>query len=209
MKAKFFAWLLPLLLLATPGYAQDSAADTLVKGVTDDVMQILRQDKDIQSGSRQKAMDLIQSKIAPHFDFPRMTELAVGRAWRDASPEQREALTNEFRSLLVRTYANALTNYRNQTVAVKPATGPADASEVVVHSRIDQPGGKPVALDYSLERKDGSWKVYDVAVDSVSLVTSYRSNFASELSKGGVDGLVKALQTKTRSLESNAPGVGG
>lgn len=197
---------LPLLLLplAVPA-AQATDPEALVKDVTEEVLSILRQDKELQSGNRQRAVGLIDTKVAPHFDFPRMTALAVGRGWREATPAQQEELAKEFRTLLVRTYANALTTYRDQTVSFKPGRGDANAGEVTVRSQINQAGAPPVALDYQLARSEGGWKVFDVAIDNVSLVTNYRGNFQAEMAKGGIDGLTKALQAKNRNLESSRP----
>jgi phospholipid transport system substrate-binding protein len=189
---------LPLLLAPAAPVAAQEAPDALVKRVSDDVLSILKQDKELQAGNHRKAMSLIEDKVSPHFDFPRMTSLAVGQGWRQANPGQREALTREFRTLLVRTYANALTNYRNQTVTVKPAPGTQKEGEASVHTEINQPGTKPIAVDYRLAKSSNTWKVYDVAIDNVSLVTNYRSNFASEISKGGPDALIKSLQDKNR-----------
>lgn len=198
---RLLPWLLPVFLLL-PGIAAatgDPAA--LVRKVTDDVLTILRQDKSIQGGDRRRAVSLIESEVAPHFDFPRMTGLAVGRAWQRADAGQRQALTGEFRLLLVRTYANALTSFRDQTVTFGPSRTGSDG-QVTVRSRINRPGATPIALDYSLVQSGGDWKVFDVAVDNVSLVTNYRSTFAEEIDKGGVDGLLKLLQTKNRQLET-------
>ncbi|QDF95722.1 hypothetical protein CJ010_03715 [Azoarcus sp. DD4] len=204
MIRRFLTLLLTLPLLFAPAAlaAPGIAADVLVKGVTDEVLAILRQDKALQSGDRHKAVRLIDEKIAPHFDFHRMTSLAVGPTWRQTSFEQREALAREFRTLLVRTYANALTAYRDQTVSFKPTTGPREAGDVTVRSQINQPGATPIALDYRLSRNGDSWKVFDVAVDNVSLVTSYRGNFAAELGKGGPDGLIAALREQNRRFEN-------
>jgi len=196
---------LPFLLLPLALQAQDAAPQALVKDVTEEVLSILRQDKDLQAGNRQRAMGLIESKIAPHFDFTRMTELAVGKTWRDADAAQRQALTKEFRTLLVRTYANALTAYRDQTVSFKPASPAKEAGEVTVRSQINKAGAPPIGLDYQLAQSGGGWKVFDVIIDNVSLVTSYRGSFAVEADKGGIDGLTKALQDKNRRLESNRP----
>jgi phospholipid transport system substrate-binding protein len=192
------------LLAGTPASAQTDArqADSptaLVQGVTDEVLSILREDKALQGGDRKRAIELIETRIAPHFDFSRMTSLAVGRAWQQADDAQREALTKEFRTLLVRTYSNALTSYKDQTVTFKPARGGGNDDEASVHSQINQPGAAPVPLDYRLWRRDGEWKVYDVVVNNVSLVTSYRGSFASELDSGGIEGLLKALQSKNRN----------
>lgn len=189
---------LPLLFAPLASIAAQEAPDALVKSVTDDVLSILKQDKDLQAGDHRKAMSLIEDKVSPHFDFPRMTSLAVGQGWRQANPGQREALTREFRTLLVRTYANALTSYRNQTVTVKPSPGAPKEGDTSVHTEINQPGTKPITVDYRLAKSGDSWKVFDVAIDSVSLVTNYRGSFATEISKGGPDGLIKSLQEKNR-----------
>lgn len=192
-----------LLFAATPGATQERAPDELVKSVTEEVLGILREDRQIQSGDTKRAAELIETRIAPHFDFPRITSLAVGRAWAQADAGQRKALTDEFRKLLIRTYANSLTRYRDQTVTFKPLRPGSDAKEVMVSSELNQPGGQPVALDYRLARTPGGWKVIDVAIANVSLVTSYRSSFATEVGSGGIDGLLKALQAKNR--EEQAP----
>lgn len=199
-------WLLAALLLLAAGalHPQETAPEALVKGVTDEVLALLRQDKDLK-GDRHRAMRLIDDKIAPHFDFHRMTSLAVGPAWRDASFEQREALAREFRTLLVRTYANALTAYRDQTVSFPPAAGNRQGEDVLVRSQINQSGAAPIALDYRLMRSGGGWKVFDVAVDNVSLVTSYRGSFAAELAKGGPDALIAALREQNRRFEPARP----
>jgi len=194
-----------LLLFATiPAAAEERAPDALVKGVTEEVLSILREDEQIKSGDTKRAAEVIETRIAPHFDFPRITALAVGRPWAQADPAQREALTNEFRTLLIRTYANSLTRYRDQTVTFKPVRKGGDPNEVMVNSQINQPGGQPVALDYRLARSPDGWKVIDVAVANVSLVTNYRSSFATEVSNGGIDGLLKALQAKNRDPQAPA-----
>lgn len=201
---------LPLLLTPLAPLAQESSPDVLVKGVTEDVLSILREDKALQAGNRQKAMALIDEKVSPHFDFPRMTSLAVGQGWRQADAGQREALTVEFRTLLVRTYANALTAYKDQTVSFKPTAGKPMEGDAMVRTQIKQSGATPISVDYRLGKAGDSWKVYDVVIDNVSLVTNYRSSFATEFSKGGADGLIKTLQEKNRgSGESRAPGRAG
>lgn len=209
MIRNYLTWLLlafflapPLALAQTPNEA--GAPDALVKNVTEDVLNILRKDKDIQSGDRERAIALIETKVAPHFDFARMTSLAVGRSWHQADASQRKALTGEFHTLLVRTYANALTAYRDQTVSFKPAS-PSAGDEVIVHSQINKPGGQSIPLDYSLAKSEGGWKVFDVAISNISLVTNYRSTFASEVEKGGIAGLLKSLQEKNRRRETSHP----
>ena len=149
-------------------------------------------------------MALIEKKVAPHFDFSRMTSLAVGRAWQKADAKQRDALIGEFHTLLVRTYANSLTAYRDQTVSFKPSRQ-AGSDEVLVRSQINKPGAQPIPLDYSLVRSSGGWKVFDVAVANISLVTNYRSSFATEVEKGGVAGLLKALKEKNRKGTTDQP----
>lgn len=193
------AFLSVALLLPMGVRAQDSEPEALVRNVTEDVLSVLRQDKALQAGDRQRAMKLIEDKIAPHFDFQRMSGLAVGKGWREADETQKQAVAKEFRSLLIRTYANALTAYRDQTIEFKPGTGGGD--DATVRSQITKPGAKPIALDYQLAREGGEWKVYDIAIDNVSLVTTYRTSFQAELSKGGIAGLTKALQDQNRRGE--------
>ena len=176
-----------------------------MKNVTEEVLSILRQDKEIQSGNRQRAVTLIESKVAPHFDFARMTSLAVGKAWQQADAGQRQALTSEFRILLVRTYAAALTAYREQTVSFKPVDRATGNDEVTVRSQINKPGSQPIPLDYSLGRSDDGWKVFDVSVANVSLVTNYRSSFVNAMEQGGLDGLLKTLQEKNRRPQTASP----
>jgi len=202
---KFFALLLAGigLLLPTAATAQE-APDALVRNVTNEVLDIIRKDKDIQSGSTRRAIELVEQKVLPHFNFSRMTALAMGKEWRQANPAQQKALTDEFRTLLVRTYSNALTAYKNQTVDYRPFRMQPGDTDVTVRTQIHQPGGKPITLDYSLEKQGSAWKVYDVIVGGVSLVTNYRESFASEVRSGGIDGLVKSLQAKNRGLEGGA-----
>ncbi|MRR50663.1 MAG: ABC transporter substrate-binding protein [Rhodocyclaceae bacterium] len=192
-----------LCFLAAGGaHAQVTEPDVLIKTVSEEVLEIVRKDKDIQSGNAKKAQDLVEAKVLPHFNFIRMTQLAVGREWRNANPAQQKALTEEFRSLLVRTYSKALTEYRSQTMEYKPLKAAAGAAEVTVRTQIQQPGGKAIQLDYDLERQSQGWKVYDIAVAGVSLVTNYRESFANEIRANGIDGLIKTLQAKNKSGES-------
>ncbi len=182
--------------------AAESPPDVLVRNVTNEVLTIVRQDRDLQAGSQKRAVELVEAKVLPHFDFAAMTALALGRDWRKATPAQQKQLTVEFRTLLVRTYSNALTAYKNQSVEFKPFRMHPGDTDVVVRSQVVQPGAKPVTIDYSLEKKAEGWKVYDVTVGGVSLVTNYRSNFAQEVRSGGIDGLIRTLQAKNRSLET-------
>jgi phospholipid transport system substrate-binding protein len=187
-----------------PLYAADMMApDALAKSVTDEVLQAVRADKDLASGNSQKVLALVEAKVLPHFDFARMTQLAMGKNWRQAKADQRAALTNEFRTLLVRTYAAAFTGYKSQTVEYKPLKLAPTDTDVVVKSTINQPGGQPVAVDYSMEKSPQGWKVYDVKIEGISLVENYRSTFNTEVQRSGVDGLIKALADKNKSLAGN------
>ena len=202
---KLFA--LFLAFFVTAAVAAEEAPDVLVQRVTEEVLDIVRKDKDIQNGHVQKVMNLVDNKVLPHFDFTRMTALALGREWRRASPQQQQQLTAEFRTLLVRTYSNALTSYRNQRVVYRPFRMAAADTDVVVRTEIQQPGSKPVQLDYSLEKTDGGWKVYDVVVAGISLVTNYRSQFNQEVRSSGIDGLIAAIAARNRSLEGGSAGA--
>ncbi len=189
-----------LFLFLPPATAQQLAPDALVRQVTEDVLTVVRQDKDIQSGNTRKAIDLVETKVLPYFNFQRMTALAVGRDWSKATPDQKQRLSEEFKTLLVRTYSNALTAYKNQTVVYKPLRMQPDDRNVVVRTEVVQPGSKPVQLDYSLEKQDESWKVYDVIVAGVSLVTNYRDTFGQEVRNKGIDGLLTMLVERNKQL---------
>ena len=190
-------------LAATASHAiADVAPDALARSVTDEVLAIVRADKDLQAGNPQKVAQLVETKVLPHFNFTRMTQLAVGRNWRQANADQQKVLTEEFKTLLVRTYTTAFTQYRNQSIDFRPVRmSPAD-TDVVVKSFIRQPTGQPVAVDYSMEKAGQTWKVYDVKIEGISLVENYRNTFNGEIQRGGVDGLIKSLQNKNRSLAS-------
>ena len=188
-------------LLASFAQAQ-TAPDVLVKQVTEEVLEIVRKDRDIQNGNAKKAIELVDAKVIPHFNFQHMTALAVGKDWRKASPQQQQQLTSEFKTLLVRTYSNALTSYKNQTVVYKPSKMQAGDTSVVVRTEVVQPGSKPVQLDYSLEKQGDAWKVYDVVVAGVSLVTNYRDTFKQEVSNTGLDGLITMLSNRNKQLEA-------
>ncbi|KXB31567.1 hypothetical protein AT959_07045 [Dechloromonas denitrificans] len=201
MIKQFFAVVFAGSLIASV-HAQE-APDALVQQVTEEVLEIVRKDKDIQGGSTQKVIDLVDKKVLPHFNFPHMTALAMGKDWKKATPPQQQALTHEFKTLLVRTYANALTGYKNQKIVYKPFKMNAGETDVLVRTEVLQPGSKPVQLDYSLEKLDGGWKVYDVVVAGISLVTNYRDQFGQEVRNGGVDGLIASISAKNKSLEAN------
>ena len=176
--------------------AQETAPDVLVKSISQEVIAIIKQDKEIQSGNMAKITELIESKVLPHFNFARMTQIAMARNWRLASPEQQKELTVEFKTLLVRTYSTALTSYRDQVIDFKPLRARPEDTEVTVKSEVKQPGTQPVTIDYEMEKTPGGWKAFDVKIGGVSLVTTYRETFASEVREHGVDGLIKSLAAK-------------
>jgi phospholipid transport system substrate-binding protein len=181
--------------------AQELAPDALVKKTTDEITSQIKKDKSLVANSR-TLLDLVDTVVLPHFDFNKMTMLALGRPWRDATPAQREQLVRQFRTLLVRTYSTALEQYSNQTIDVKPsAVKPAD-TEALVRMQINQPGGQPIAMDYRMEKSPQGWKVYDVAVEGVSIVTTYRSTFNAEVTRSGIEGLIKTLTEQNAKLEA-------
>lgn len=188
--------------VATAAVAQE-APDALVNKITEEVLDIVRKDKDIQSGNTRKAIELVDAKVLPHFNFQHMTALAVGKEWRKTTPVQQQQLTAEFKTLLVRTYSNALTGYKNQKVVYKPFKMNPGDTDVLVRTEVQQPGAKAIQLDYSLEKLDGGWKVYDVNVAGISLVTNYRDQFAQEIRNGGMDGLIQSVAAKNKSLETS------
>jgi phospholipid transport system substrate-binding protein len=192
-----FISVLLFALLPFAASAQE-APDALVKRVTDEVLAIIKSDKDLQAGNIRKVVELAEAKVLPHFDFARMTRLAVGRNWQQASDAQKEALTKEFRTLLVRTYSTSLSAYRNQNIEVKPSKVAAGDKEATVRTAVIQQGGPPIPIDYSMEKEAAGWKVYDVVIDGVSMVTTYRGSFNDQIQKGGIDGLIKTLQDRNR-----------
>ena len=190
--------LLPLALLfglnASCVRADDIPPDVLARTTTQEVLVILKQEKELTLA---RVHQLVEAKVLPNFDFNRMTQLAVGKHWPGATPQQKKALVNEFRNLLVRTYSSSLTEFSNQAVEFKPMTIKPDATDVTVRSEIRQPGGLPIPIDYSMYKTDFGWKVYDVAIDGVSLVTNYRASFSSTIRQSGIDGLIAMLAAKS------------
>ena len=191
-----------LLVVSSLAFAQEDLPDAMVKKVTEDVLTVVRQDKDIQNGNTKKAIALVEVKVLPYFNFQHMTALAMGRDWNKANPEQKKRLADEFKTLLVRTYSNALTGYKDQTIRYKPSKMQGGDTEVLVRTEIVQPGNKPIPLDYSLEKQADGWKVYDVVVAGVSLVTNYRDTFNQEARANGVDGLIETLAKKNAQVET-------
>jgi phospholipid transport system substrate-binding protein len=206
MKYSFplFSLLFALGIAVAPARAQDMAPDALVKNISAEVMDIIRKDKDIQSGNTRKIVALVETKVLPHFNFTRMTAYAMGANWRRSSPEQQKQLTDQFRTLLVRTYSSALAAYKNQVIDFKPLRAQPGDNEVRVRSEVKQPGSQPVTIDYSMEKTPAGWKVFDVEIGGVSLVANYRETFASEVRNSGVDGLIKVLDSKNRQLEAKS-----
>ena len=187
-----------LVVFSSLALAQEVAPDVLVKRITTEDIGIIKQDKDIQAGNPRKIADLVEKRVLPHFSFARMTQIAMAVNWRRATPEQRTALTEEFKTLLVRTYSNALSLYRDQVIEFKPLRMRPEDSDVTVKSEIRQKGAQPVTLHYDMEKTPSGWKVYDVKVSGVSLITNYREDFAAQVRESGIDGLIKVLVSKNR-----------
>jgi phospholipid transport system substrate-binding protein len=199
---KRFAALLFATSLVTAVQAQEMP-DVLIQTVSEEVLDIIRKDKDIQGGNAAKVIELVEKKVLPHFNFSHMTALAVGKDWKKATPQQQQQLTGEFKTLLVRTYSNALTGYRNQKIVYKPLKMNAGDVEALVRTEVQQPGSKAIQLDYSVEKLDSGWKVFDVTVAGISLVTNYRDQFGQEVRNGGIDGLISTISAKNRSLDGS------
>jgi phospholipid transport system substrate-binding protein len=199
---KRFATLLFAASLVTAVQAQEMP-DVLIQTVSEEVLEIVRKDKDIQGGNAAKVIELVEKKVLPHFNFSHMTALAVGKDWKKATPQQQQQLTGEFKTLLVRTYSNALTGYRNQKIVYKPLKMNAGDVEALVRTEVQQPGSKAIQLDYSVEKLDSGWKVFDVTVAGISLVTNYRDQFGQEVRNGGIDGLISTISAKNRSLDGS------
>lgn len=190
------------LFLSFSVASQETAPDALVKTVTLEVVELIAKDKDIKAGNRAKLVSLIDAKVLPHFNFEAMTQLAMGQSWKKAAPEQKKRLVDEFKTLLVRTYASALAAYSDQKFDFRPLRAKPGDTDVTVQVRVLQPGAQAVPIDYSMEKTPGGWKVYDVVVGGVSLVANYRTEFNNVVRDSGIDGLIKSLDSKNRSLEA-------
>jgi phospholipid transport system substrate-binding protein len=191
-----------LALGAFAAPAQQTPPDELVKGVMLDVQAIIERDKDLQSGDRGKTIRLIEEKALPHFNYVGMTALAVGVHWRKASPEQKKRLAEEFRTLLVRTYASSLAAFHDQKFDFRPLRMKPEDTDVTVQVRVLQPGTQPVVVEYDMEKTPRGWKCYDVRVAGISLVINYRTEFANLVRDSGIDGLIRSLETKNKSLDA-------
>jgi phospholipid transport system substrate-binding protein len=186
------------------GYAQE-APDVLIKRVSEEVLAIAKTDKQIQAGNQERIMEVVRAKVLPHVNFQRMTQLTAGRYWREATPEQQQSLTNEFKALLIYTYAGAVAQIRNQTLEFKPMRAAPDDTEVEVRTAVIQSRGEPIQLNYRLEKGPTGWKIVDVNILGAWLVQTYRNSFAAEIQKGGIDGLIKALAERNKQLSANPP----
>ena len=191
-------------VLVAPARAAIEAPDALVKRVSTDVIDSVKADKDIQAGNTRKIMDLVNTKILPYVDSDKMTAQAAGRFWRQATPDQQKQLAEEFRTLLVYTYSGALSQIKNETIEFKPfRADPAD-TEVEVKSQVNLTRGEPITLNYRLAKGPQGWKIFDLNVLGAWLVETYKSTFASEIGKGGIDGLIKKLHDRNEQL-ANKP----
>ncbi len=186
-------------LLAINVAKAEVTPDELVKQTADDVLTVIKSDKDIQAGNKQKLYALAEEKILPNFDFDRVSRMVLGKNWRAATPDQQASFQKEFRSLLLRTYSVALGKYKDQTIEFKPMKSEPNAKNVTVKTQILQSGGQPIPVDYSLVKGVNGWKVYDITIESVSLVTNYRSQFSSEIRQNGIDSLNKKLSDKNKA----------
>ncbi len=180
-------------------FAQE-APDAIVKRVATDVIASIKSDPAIQAGNEARIKEVLEAKLLPNFDFTRMTELAMGKNWRAATPEQQKRVTDEFRALLVRTYSKSLNNYKNETIDYKPLRMNPGDTDVTVRTLVQRASGAPIQIDYSMEKKPDGWKCYDVIVGGVSLVTNYRDEFNDQIKAGGVDGLIKTLADRNKGV---------
>ena len=192
----FLRLLIAFLFFSSPAVAQDAGPEELVKKITADVLEAIKSDKQLAAGDRQKAIKLAEEKILPHVDFEEATRLAVARGWKEATPEQRKKLVAEFRNMLVRTYSNAISAYEGQTMKVMPVRMKPGDTDATVHNQFIRPGAKPVLVDYAMRKTEKGWKIYDIVVEGVSLVLTYRSEFDAVVKQDGIDGLIKRLSQK-------------
>lgn len=200
LKKLFALMIAASALLLSAAHAESEAPDDLIKRVSLEVLEIAKTDKQIQAGNQQRIMDVVQAKVIPYVNFQRMTTMAVGRFWREATPEQQAALTTEFRTLLIYTYSGAVTQIRNQRLDFKPMRGDMKEGEVEVRSMVLQGRGEPIQLNYRLEKTSTGWKIYDVNILGAWLVETYKGSFATEIGKGGIDGLIKTLSERNKRL---------
>ena len=203
---QIFALALSVTALLFAGHAlAQEAPDALVKRISLDVLNTAKADKAIQSGNHKRIRVLVEAKILPHVDFNRMTALAAGRHWRTATPQQQQRLTTEFRDLLIHTYSGAIAQIQDQSLHFRPFRASPSDTDVVVYSQVIQSKGRePIQLNYRLQKQASGWKIYDINVLGAWLVQTYKGTFDTEISKGGVDGLIKTLTEKNKSLARGA-----
>jgi phospholipid transport system substrate-binding protein len=197
---RLFLLLATVAMFGTANVSAQEAPDVLVKRISQEVLDAAKSDKDIQGGNQKRVLELVEAKILPYVNFQHMTSLAAGRFWREATPEQQKALTNEFRALLVYTYSGAISQIRDEKLEFKPMTGDLADNDVVVRSQVTRAGGEPIQLNYRLEKLPAGWRIYDVNVLGAWLVETYKGNFAAEIGRGGIDGLIKTLSNKNKQL---------
>jgi phospholipid transport system substrate-binding protein len=188
------------ILFSTPALAQEMGPDQLVQKVTEEVLATIKSDKQLAAGDKQKALKLAEEKVLPHIDFEEATRLAVGRSWKQASPEQRKILIDEFRKMLVRTYSNGIETYQGQTLKILPSRGKQGGEDATVRAQFIRAGGQPLPLEFQARKTPQGWKIYDIAIEGVSLVLTYRSEFDSVVKQGGIDALVKRLREKNEPV---------
>ena len=185
--------------------AQAEAPDVLIKRISQEILDLAKTDKRLQAGDQERIMEVVQVKVIPYVDFQRMTAMAAGRFWREATAEQQSMLTKEFRTLLIYTYAGAISQVRNQKIEYKPLRASPDEDEVEVRTMVQQPRGEPIQLNYRLEKTDSGWKIYDVNILGAWLVETYKGSFSSEIGKSGIDGLIKTLVERNKRLAVAPP----
>ena len=201
---KCFAVLAGLMLFASLSQAADETPDVLIKRISQEVLEVAKSDKDIQGGDQSKVLKLVQDKVLPYIDFQRMTELAAGRNWRTATPDQQQELVRQFKSLLIFTYSGALSQVKDQRLEYKPFRADPGDTDVEVRSQVISPrAGQVIELNYRLAKGMDGWKIYDINVLGAWLIETYKGNFSAEIAKSGMDGLIKALTAKNAKLSLN------
>ena len=205
LKSLLFAVATSTLLVAV-GNAQSTSStpDAMVRDLSNEVLTAIKADKALKSGDPARVQKLVDEKVLPYTDFQKMTQLSVGPGWRNATPEQRAALTREFRTLLVRTYSGALAQVSDHKVELRPFRAQPTDTDVIVRTQVVASRGDPIQLDYRLEKTDGGWKIYDINILGVWLVENYKSQFSSQVNSSGIDGLIKTLSERNSQLAKKA-----
>lgn len=221
MKRAFYRWLsagaVAALALVAPitGMAQGTASasvapsphmapDALIRTLSNDLLSVIRADKELQAGNIEKINKVVDEKVLPYVDFEKMTRLAVGRGWRQASAEQRKALVREFRALLTYTYSGAVSQITDHKVEMRPFRAAPGDTDVIVRTMVVATKGEPIQLDYRMEKTDRGWRIYDVNIVGIWLVENYKNSFASEINANGIDGLIKSLTQRNKDLAKKA-----